>query len=83
MTVPSGSRPYRTDAAASNERHVDKMFEWILNQPATVDERAEILAFVDRVTSQLARQDDQEAELKAWSIACHALFASSRFQILE
>ena len=70
-------------APEADESRVDRLFEWILNETPTVDERAELLAFVRDIRNCLAEQAEEDAELRAWSMACHALFASSRFQILE
>ena len=62
---------------------VDKMFELVLNMPATEEDREEVYSFVRGMKQRLAAQGDKDPSLHAWSIACHALFASSRFQILE
>ena len=67
----------------ADESRVDRLFEWILNEPPSVDERAELISFVKDIAGCLAEQAEKDAELRAWSMACHALFASSRFQILE
>ena len=68
---------------ATDDARVDRMFELILNQRPTTDERAELNSFISDVLPRLAEPGDKPAELQAWSMACHALFASSRFQILE
>jgi len=47
------------------------------------DERSEILTFVRRITKRIITDGGSDAQLQAWSQACHALFASSRFQILD
>jgi hypothetical protein len=62
---------------------VDTAFEWILGTRATEGERAKLQAFVVEVEQQLRKDGDPQSRLRAWSTACHALFASSRFQILE
>jgi hypothetical protein len=67
------------DAAAA----VNQMFEWIANAPPTDAERESILSFVRTMEEQLAAEGDSDPRLRAWSLACHAMFASSRFQILE
>jgi hypothetical protein len=33
--------------------------------------------------AELAAQDAEDAKVRAWAMVCQALFASSRFQILE
>ena len=67
------------------EAQVDKMFELVLNVRATEAGRAEMRTFVSEIKIRLTEEGaaDADAELRAWSMACHALFASSRFQILE
>lgn len=67
----------------SSTAMVDRMFELILNADPTDGERTEILSFVRNTSQQLSLQDGDDVDLQAWSIACHALFASSRFQIVE
>jgi hypothetical protein len=70
---------------SSNEENdlVDALFELLFNTRPTGDERAEILAFVVRVKNRISADSGQNADLQAWSQACQALFASSRFQILD
>ena len=65
------------------EARADRMFELVLGARATAKERAELLVFIDDVEKRLTGEGDSEAALRAWSMACHALFASSRFQVLE
>jgi hypothetical protein len=70
-------------ATAKEEGIVDALFELMFNAPPPKDERAGILAFVRKTKLRLTDEGDKEAELRAWTQACHALLASSRFQILE
>ncbi len=65
------------------ESQVDKMFEVVLNARATAEDREEVLTFIRAMNTRLSAEGHPDAELRAWSMACHALFASSRFQILE
>jgi hypothetical protein len=62
---------------------VDALFELLFNKSPTRDERAEIVAFVGKIRSRLTAGGKTDAQLQAWSQACQALFASSRFQILD
>ena len=55
----------------------------MLNARATDEERDELLKFMQETRKRLTADGDEDAVLRAWAIACHALFASSRFQILE
>jgi hypothetical protein len=65
------------------EATVDSMFELLTSASATVDERSEMLAFIRDMTQRLTADGEPDADLRAWAMACQALFASSRFQILE
>jgi hypothetical protein len=65
------------------EALVDRLFELVLNARATEDERGDLLTFIRETKKRLNATGDTETDLRAWSMACHALFASSRFQILE
>jgi hypothetical protein len=62
---------------------VDAQFELLLNTAPTSDERADVLAFVRQIQDRVAPDGGKDSELQAWSQACQALFASSRFQILD
>jgi hypothetical protein len=76
----------RLSAGEKNEdlgAKVDKMCELILGGAPSVDDRAELTTFVRQTRERLREQGDTEADERAWAIACHALFASSRFQIVE
>jgi hypothetical protein len=70
-------------ATAREERIVDTLFELMFNAPPRKDERAGIVAFVRQTRLRLTDEGDKEAGVRAWTQACHALLASSRFQILE
>ena len=58
-------------------------FGLILGGQPTDDERDELLTFVRETQERLGSEGDEDATHRAWSIACHALFASSRFQFVE
>ena len=64
-------------------KRVDRMFELLLGTFPTDDQRDELAAFVQETELRLAQQGGEQVELRAWALACHALFASSRFQLLE
>lgn len=62
---------------------IDRMFELILSSEATLEQRTSMREFIEQTVDKLISQDDGEPELHALAIACHAMFASSRFQFLE
>ncbi|MCA9138737.1 MAG: DUF1553 domain-containing protein, partial [Planctomycetales bacterium] len=72
------STPGRT---LSDQGRVELLFRQVLGTESNADECAQILAFVDRMKAEMRHQEN--AERQAWSLACHALFASSRFQTVE
>ncbi|WP_197527442.1 PSD1 and planctomycete cytochrome C domain-containing protein [Pirellulimonas nuda] len=69
--------------SGSDLRRVDQMYQWIVGEPAQAAEADEALAFIRHTESRLQDQEDAGRRLRAWSVACQALFASSRFQIIE
>lgn len=66
-----------------DEALVNRMFELIFNVPASAGERAQLLSFIQETRKHRVEDGREQAERRAWSMACHAMFASSRFQILE
>ena len=68
---------------AEPAQRVHRMFERILITPPSADEVQQVLAFVTETEQQLAAAGDEQPAVRAWALACHALFASSRFQYVE
>ncbi len=62
---------------------VDHMFSMILNDCPTDEGRDEMIVFVHDTAKRLAADGTADARLQSWSLACHALLSSSRFQFLE
>ncbi len=67
---------------------VDLLFELVCNAVPTEDERGAIVGFLQRTELSLHSQSNnsevvEDFKLRAWALACHALFASSRFQFVE
>ena len=75
------------DGKSADAARIDRMFELILNAEATDKDRQTFAKFLaatrGRLANSKATDDEQKQMQTTWSIACHALFASSRFQILE
>ncbi|MEZ6128767.1 MAG: DUF1549 domain-containing protein [Planctomycetaceae bacterium] len=61
----------------------DAMFAHILNVPPEEFERTEVAEFIRTTSDALRKSGDAEPEFRAVVLACQAVFASSRFQILE
>ena len=68
---------------SDDQRRVSLMYQLILNADVASVEQKELLALVRRVEKESAVDGHDDAQVRAWSAACHALFASSRFQTLE
>ena len=73
----------KSESADSMVQRVDTLFQRVLGARATKEDHRDILTFVREIQSRLVEQGVPDAELRAWSMACHALIASSRFQVLE
>jgi hypothetical protein len=69
--------------AGDPAERVNLMFESILGAEPADGERQMLLEYLQGTEEQLRSSGEQEAELRAWTLVCHALFASSRFQYLE
>jgi hypothetical protein len=59
------------------------MFQLIVSDVATDNEQQAMLSYLQQTESRLQATGNAEASLKALTMACHALFASSRFQYVE
>ena len=59
---------------------IDILYQLALGAAPSEAERADLLSFIERQKSRLASGDAKDPNLQAWSLACQALFASSRFQ---
>jgi len=67
-----------------DEKHsATKMYELVLNAQPDDQELAEMLTFIATMEQRFTAEGTADASLRAWSMACHVLLASSRFQILE
>ena len=72
-----------TESALGPEARLDQLFELVLTARPEDDERLELLAFVAETQNRFEGNGDTDAKVRAWSMVCQALFASSRFQVLE
>ena len=72
-----------TEAADNLDAKLNRLFELLLTVQPTDEERLDLQAFI-AATRQRFKDDKQpDAEVRAWAMVCQALFASSRFQVLE
>lgn len=72
-----------TESTLGPEARLDLMFELVLTARPTDEERLELLSFVEESQKRFEGNGDMNAEVRAWAMVCQALFASSRFQVLE
>ena len=62
---------------------LNRMFELLLMVQPTEEERQDLRAFMAATRQRFEDEKQPDAEVRAWAMVCHALFASSRFQVLE
>ena len=67
------------DDAGKVDTRLNLLYELLLTSQPTDEERQDLQAFM---AGTLNRQEPN-AEVQAWTMVCQALFASSRFQVLE
>jgi Protein of unknown function (DUF1553) len=65
------------------EARLDQLFGLVLTACPTDDDRLELLAFVADTQKRFEEDSDTNAEVRAWAMVCQALYASSRFLVLE
>jgi hypothetical protein len=82
-TENAESREGRAGAEAMAEAVVEQLYQRVFSSTSSQVERAEVVRFVRETEARLASAGEAKPKLRAWAIACQALFASSRFQILE
>jgi hypothetical protein len=82
MAEAAASRLLACDRCPSDAERAEFLLASLLNVPDAASERQQLLAFVARI-ADTGTGDEQQRRLRAWTLACHALFASSRFQLLD
>ncbi|MCS7465420.1 PSD1 and planctomycete cytochrome C domain-containing protein [Stieleria sp. ICT_E10.1] len=70
-------------SVGADSRRVDQLYQWVVGQAPPDDELEEVLAVIGQLETQLQGETFDEIRLRAWSVVSQALFASSRFQIIE
>ncbi len=72
-----------SSATGNHRERIVSMFDLISNARPTETELQSIEKYLKQFETQFKSEGKPEAELESLSLACHALFASSRFQFLE
>lgn len=74
-------------ASQSLEARIERMYQLIVADSPTDNEIKVLRSFLEQTSARLKSStggaSDDESDVKALTLACHALFASSRFQFLE
>ena len=70
-------------ASGGIRQRIVGMFDLILNTRPTDSEEQSIERYLNQFETQFKSEGKPDAELDSLALACHALFASSRFQFLE
>lgn len=71
------------EVPSNDEVRGARMYELIVGRPPSDEERRDIVEFVSSTKEKTGVSNAADASEKAWAMAAHALFASSRFQIVE
>ena len=72
-----------SSATVNYRERIVGMFDLILSTRPTDTELLTLEQYIKQFETQFKSEGKPEAELDALALACHALFASSRFQFLE
>lgn len=79
----TADRILSTTATGDRVAQIHRMFELIVCGPPTEEDLDSVVSFVSDFENQFESKYGNATEKKALSLACHALFASSRFQFIE
>lgn len=81
--VLQDSSATETDAADNLDAKLNRLFELLLTVQPTDEERLDLRTFIAATQQRFEDDKQPDAEVRAWAMVCQALFASSRFQVLE
>lgn len=79
----TAQRVIANSATGDYRQRIVGMFDLILNAYPTDTEVQSLEQYIKQFETQFKSEGRPEAELDSLSLACHAIFASSRFQFLE
>ena len=71
------------DDATADDMRIDFMFALMFSAKPTQKEKSELLTFIRDAERRLSDASHAEPKFGAWSMACHAMFSTSRFQFLD
>lgn len=79
----TAERLTRTTGGESLDQFITRLFEVTVSDEPDEEERRSMRAFLLETEQQLSTDGQDDPAMRARALACHALFASGRFQILE
>jgi hypothetical protein len=68
------------------DARIDRMYRLIVGGLPTDNERQALRSYLERTSARLkspAGDANDDSDVRAFALACHAVFASSRFQYIE
>jgi hypothetical protein len=72
------------ETAANPRTRIDRMYQLTVGDVPTDSERQALQSFLELMSARLKTSGgNDQTDVKALTLACHAVFASSRFQFLE
>ena len=84
VAAEATARRIIVETASQSEARVNRMYELIVADVPTDGERQALKSFLEQISAHLKSSGgDDQIDVKALTLACHAVFASSRFQFLE
>lgn len=76
-------RVLEDSSSLTRDQQINRLFEVTLSRPATPEELAVVGDWIESSRSRLESEGKPDHLQQAFQLACHAMFASSRFQYVE
>ena len=71
------------ESLKGDQARVKRIFWRVLNDNPSPEDQRDVLGLVHRYTAEATKLPQDQRQLHAWTMACHALFSLSQFQFLE
>ena len=71
------------ESLKGDQERVKRIFWRVLNDNPSPEDQRDVLGLVHRYTAEATKLPQDQRQLHAWTMACHALFSLSQFQFLE
>ncbi len=83
-TAESTARRILAESPTDNTAaQVELMFALVCGDAPTQNESTAVIDYLQHTQASLTEDGMEEPEVRTWTLACHALFASSRFQFVQ